>query len=460
MSEARWDLPENWEWATAVEIAEIAGGGTPSTSDSSNFTEKGVPWITPADLTGYKETYIGKGRRDLSKKGLQSCGAKLLPAGTVLFSSRAPIGYCAIAANDIATNQGFKSLILRGGISPEYIRHYLLASKDYAESFASGTTFKELSGARAGRLAIPIAPIEEQRRIVTKLDSLLACTDRAREELDRVPLPIDHYKQAILAAAFSGQLTIGQRVALSPAKRSAWRETRLGDLVDDGPTNGWSPPSAPDATGALSLKLTATTRGYFRLDADAVKRIHEIPPANSKYWLEPGDLLIQRANSIEYVGAAAVYDGPRMTYIYPDLMMRIRINNPTLRQFVWRFLNSKAARGYFRENATGTAGNMPKINGQIVRSLPIAVPSDEEQSEIVGCLEEAFSWMDKIALETARAAELLPQLHQAILTKAFRGELVPQDPTDEPAAALLKRIPESGQTGAGRKHGRDRDFLG
>jgi type I restriction enzyme S subunit len=97
MSEPRWEVPESWAWTTAGEIARIIGGGTPDASDSANFTESGIPWLTPADLTGYQQTYIGKGRRDLSEKGFKSSGATLMPAGTVLFSSRAPIGYCAIA---------------------------------------------------------------------------------------------------------------------------------------------------------------------------------------------------------------------------------------------------------------------------------------------------------------------------------------------------------------------------
>jgi type I restriction enzyme S subunit len=121
-------------------------------------------------------------------------------------------------------------------------------------------------------------------------------------------------------------------------------------------------------------------------------------------------------------------------------MMRVRIVNPVLRQFVWRFLNSEKARLFFRDKATGTAGNMPKINGQTVRSLPILLPCPEEQQVIVARIESAFAWTDKIATELAHANALRPRLDQAVLAKAFRGELVPQDPADEPASVLLERI--------------------
>ncbi|MGL5509926.1 MAG: restriction endonuclease subunit S, partial [Microcoleaceae cyanobacterium] len=142
----RWNIPDSWLWVTTNEIAEIIGGSTPNTKDLDNFTDLGIPWITPSDLSGYQDVYISKGARDITEKGLKNCSAKLLPKNSVLFTSRAPIGYCVIAANELTTNQGFKSLVLYGNISAKFIRLYLINSKSYAESLASGTTFKELSG--------------------------------------------------------------------------------------------------------------------------------------------------------------------------------------------------------------------------------------------------------------------------------------------------------------------------
>ena len=128
MSFERWSVPRSWKWVSAADVAVIIGRGTPSTKDDRNFAATGIPWIGPADLTGYKSTYISRGRRDLSDKGLRDSGATIMPKGTVLFSSRAPIGYCAIAANPVSTNQGFKSWICSPGLMPEFTRFYLLAS--------------------------------------------------------------------------------------------------------------------------------------------------------------------------------------------------------------------------------------------------------------------------------------------------------------------------------------------
>lgn len=220
MTEVRWDVPPTWCWTGVGAIAKIIGGGTPATADESNFSNAGIPWLTPADLTNYNGTYIKKGRRDLSERGLTGSSATLMPAGTVLFSSRAPIGYCVIASNKISTNQGFKSLILMGNIQPEYIRYYLLGSRDYAESLASGTTFKELSGSRMAQLSVPIPPVAEQRRIVAKLDQLFAQTNNTNTALAHVPNLIKQYTQALLRQAYSGQLSAEWRLGAKTGSQS------------------------------------------------------------------------------------------------------------------------------------------------------------------------------------------------------------------------------------------------
>mgnify|MGYP001144912870 CR=1 FL=1 len=141
------NLPPSWIWAKIKDLGLIVSGGTPKTSEPSNF-DGNIPWITPADLTGYTAKTIGKGRKSISQKGLEASSAKLMPKRTVLFSSRAPIGYVAIAGNDLATNQGFKSVIVDESLDEEFVYYYLKSAKQLAENAASGTTFKEISGSR------------------------------------------------------------------------------------------------------------------------------------------------------------------------------------------------------------------------------------------------------------------------------------------------------------------------
>jgi type I restriction enzyme S subunit len=146
------------------EISTVIGGGTPSTKVGEYFCENGIPWLSRKDLSGYEWKYISKGATDITALGLKNSSAKLMPKGSVLFSSRAPIGYIAIAENEICTNQGFKSLIPNKGVSTEYLFQLLKSNADKIESVATGSTFKEVSGSalKGIEVLIPSDQILEQ----------------------------------------------------------------------------------------------------------------------------------------------------------------------------------------------------------------------------------------------------------------------------------------------------------
>ena len=169
-------LPKTWVEIKISELTKVISGGTPKTKIDEYFGGS-IAWLTPADLSKYKNKYIAKGRRNITKLGLDKSSAKLLPKDSVLFSSRAPIGYTVIASNPICTNQGFKNLIPNEFYVPSYAYYYLKHSKGYIESQASGTTFREISGKKLGEVPFPLPPLAEQQRIVAKLDSLFGHLD-------------------------------------------------------------------------------------------------------------------------------------------------------------------------------------------------------------------------------------------------------------------------------------------
>ena len=173
---------------TIGDIAAVVGGSTPSTANAANF-DGDIPWLTPKDLSGPHGRYVSRGARNLTEKGLESCSAQLLPAKTVLLSSRAPIGYVAIAKNPIATNQGFRNLILKPGFVPEFVYYWLRAHVPELERHASGSTFKELSGSALKLIRI-LVPSETTQKAIAKilgtLDDKIELNRQMNETLEAV----------------------------------------------------------------------------------------------------------------------------------------------------------------------------------------------------------------------------------------------------------------------------------
>ncbi|HEY9708782.1 MAG TPA: restriction endonuclease subunit S, partial [Oculatellaceae cyanobacterium] len=169
---------------------------------------------------------------------------------------------------------------------------------------------------------------------------------------------------------------------------------RLGELLVFGPRNGYSPKPVDYVTPVKSLTLSATTSGKF--NNQYFKYIDEKIESDSHLWLEDGDILIQRANTIEYVGVTAIYWGADQEFIYPDLMMKIRIANGLHLDFLHQAINSKSSRKFLRERASGTSGSMPKINQMTVNSLPLPLPPCAEQGRIIAKVDRLMSLCDEL----------------------------------------------------------------
>ena len=169
-----FEIPEKWRWMQLNKVGQIVGGGTPKTSLSEYWDGGTIPWFTPADLGKVHGLYASDSARKITALGLRESSAVMMPPNSVLFSSRAPIGHIALAADSCCTNQGCKSFVPNVGIVlPLWGYFAMKARTPDMIARASGTTFKEISGKGVGETLVPIPPLEEQRRIVTKLSELL-----------------------------------------------------------------------------------------------------------------------------------------------------------------------------------------------------------------------------------------------------------------------------------------------
>lgn len=294
----------------------------------------------------------------------------------------------------------------------DYVRWYFRYQPlwDQARELSTGSAAISkltLNPPRFLKLLIPLPPLAEQRRIVAKIDQLATKIDEALAT-----------RNASLAA---------RRGIVSAAVESITKETgcngMLGQVLMESPRNGWSArcDNASDGTPVLSL---AAING-FRYRPDEHKRTSLVTRDGAHYWLKPGDLLMSRSNTPELVGHAALYDGRPSPCIYPDLMMRLRVNERlSATRFVWYWLQSPVVRKYVVANARGTSPTMKKIDQGTVMRIPFPTQlMHGEQLRIVANLDDLQAQLDPLWKLQGQTAAELDALLPSILDRAFKGEL-------------------------------------
>lgn len=196
-------IPEGWRVGRLDELGDIVGGATPSKAEDSYYTSKGIAWLTPKDLSNKLSKFTSRGEIDLTQEGYNSCSAKLMPKGSVLFSSRAPIGYLTIAKNDICTNQGFKSVVPKYA-GTAYIYYLLKINTKRIESMSSGTTFKEASGSLMKSLAVIIPP----KSIIDHYEASVVEIFNEQEVIEDESARLSTLRDTLLPKLMSGQIKV------------------------------------------------------------------------------------------------------------------------------------------------------------------------------------------------------------------------------------------------------------
>jgi len=487
------NLPSSWQLCQVCDLGQVVAGGTPSTKTPEYWGDE-IAWISPADLTGYKNKFIDRGAKSISAKGLLKSSAKLMPRGSVHFSSRAPIGYTVISSQSLCTNQGFKSLVPANGVLNEYVYYYFKSIKDYAESVATGTTFKELSGKAFSVLPVPLPPSAEQKRIVIKIEELFSELDAGEESFKQARKQLGIYRQSLLKQAFEGKLTEAWRkangqledpdqlLARIQQEREFRHQQQLTDwqqAVEQWEQNGKegkkpakpkklapfeledfsNQPSIPDNwlwTNLAALKLFSLYGPRFSSDDYSregvyVLRTSDIGPTGRvntaqaprinlndaqiwQYGCAKGDLLITRTGSL---GTLAMFSDD-VVAIPGAYLIQYRLNTASISPYLFQFFMSPT--GQQKLTGGGAGIGRPNLNAPTIEAIPIPLCSLPEQQKIVRLLEAQFSVIEQNEREIDAALKRSAALRQSILKRAFSGQLVPQEPSDEPASELLKRI--------------------
>jgi type I restriction enzyme S subunit len=324
------------------------------------------------------------------------------------------------------------------GVTSRYLS-FAIESPDF-QSFlvenSKGTAQKGIYLKALGNASIPVAPVGEQHRIAAKLDTTLAAVDACRQRLDGVAAILKRFRQAVLAAATSGELTREWREEMEISE--VWDDTELGDLVSD-IRYGTAQKCSYEKVGNPVLRIPNIIEG--QISHEDLKYASFEPPEIDKLSIRNGDLLVIRSNgSLDLVGRTALASEVDEGFLFAGYLIRLR---PRWEKVVPRFLllvlSSPDTRRRVELAARSTSG-VNNINSKFLSGLPLFLPSLEEQQEICRRAQDLFTLADQLEGRLITARKVVDRLTPALLAKAFRGELVPQDPNDEPASLLRERI--------------------
>lgn len=386
-----------WVERKISDIGTVVGGATPSTKKLENYEEGKIAWITPKDLSTFSGRYIERGERNITEIGLKSCSTQLLPPNTVLFSSRAPIGYVAIAANEVCTNQGFKSVIPNENTDPLFLFYLLKYNKDKIEGMGSGTTFKEVSGNTMKNIVVNVP---NDKKVQEKIAAILGSIDNKIEENERINnnlleqvltlyrnkfVDTVNDERIICRADEYFDISIGKTPS---RKEPQWFSTNPQDVT-------WV--SISDM-GTCGLYISGSSE---QLTKEAVERHNvKIVPDNTV-------LLSFKLT----VGRIAITNGEMTTN---EAIAHFKTDKKEINEYLYCYLKC------FNYQTMGSTSSIATaVNSKIIKGMPFVVPTNDELEEFHGFAAPIFAKIKANQIET----DNLTALRDTLLPKLMSGEL-------------------------------------
>lgn len=401
----------NWEIKTLGEVSEVVGGGTPKTGISEYWSEE-IVWVTPKDLGQLKSVKIFDTVKHISKIGLEKSSAKLLPEGSVVMSSRAPIGYVAIAGVDLATNQGCRNFICGNNIFNKYLYYFLFANTELLNSLGGGATFKEISGTTLKGIKIPLPSLSEQKRIVEILDEKFAVIEKLRQVAQQQIIDAKELFESRVSEIFDN---------------SDGEEQVLADVCDL--KNGYAFKSGDYVKHSNTLNVRMSNirpGGYF--DAEHNQRF--LPDTYAKkfasYLLQEGDLIIamtDMAGKPKILAIPTLVSGLNgRAFLLNQRVGKLTDFSETVSvPFLRYFLSSSKTRDYLQSK--GVKGVQINLSKSEIMNTPIKLPSMKVQSDYVIEIDNLSEKTQELVRVFQSKISDLEDLKKSYLKQAFAGKL-------------------------------------
>lgn len=380
-----------WVERKISDIGTVVGGATPSTKKPENYEGGKIAWITPKDLSTFSGRYIERGERNITEIGLKSCSTQLLPPNTVLFSSRAPIGYVAITANEVCTNQGFKSVIPNENTDPLFLFYLLKYNKDKIEGMGSGTTFKEVSGNTMKNIVVNVPT---DKKVQEKIAAILGSIDDKIEENEQINNNLEQQAMALYENTFCTPSNI------------AMKHISLSDLMD------YSGGSQPPASKFIFIKRDGYIRFVQIRDYDTDSHITYIPESAKNKLCEEHDIMIAR------YGASLGRICFGINGAYNVALAKVFPKKSYFREFLRCYLSSRTF--YEGINNKGGRSAQAGFNQSDINSFELDFPIDEA---IVQKFENTVAPMFEQRLQLRKENQRLASLRDTLLPKLMSGEL-------------------------------------
>lgn len=399
------NLPEHWKMARLGEVTNIFKGGTPKRSVEKYFRGD-IPWAIPTDITALNSAlYIDDTDTHISEEALGKSAARLLPAGTVLLTSRATIGETAITTVPIATNQGFANFICRDTLLNVYLAYYLRYIKRRLIDLAHGSTFKEITKGTLLNVEIPLPPLPEQRAIAHILGAIQeAKAARQREielERERKAALIDH----LFSYGTKGEPRKQTEIGEIP---ESWEVVRLGNYCYK-PDYGYTESANNSLVGPKFLRITDIQNQ--EVNWETVPYCVCSKEDREKYLLKTGDIVIARIGATT---GKAYMVADCIEAVFASYLIRVRTKNNLLPDFLDQYFRTN---GYWRQINQSKGGRLKGgVNIPILSRLLLPLPRLSEQQEIAKILQACDAKIAALEQEAARLDELFHAMLDELMT--------------------------------------------